>query len=107
VATFERLAAQFQEAQTAIGIHRLRQAQTEAAYFDARQTGDPDTVAAARAAVDKAVADVEWCKACTVAAGEEFKGEQFETVVRRNETHRARKDQVYRQAVEQDEDEDN
>jgi hypothetical protein len=89
---FDALGAQYREAKASVTEHRLKQAQAETAYATRYQrlasSGQPlegnAELDAARAAVEKAVADVEWCKAVTIAAAEEFKGESFETVVERN-----------------------
>lgn len=48
---------------------------------------DPDLARLERA-VDGAVADVAWCRAVVVAAGEVVKGEPFGVVAARNEAHR-------------------
>jgi hypothetical protein len=107
---FERLGAQYREARDAIGTHRIKQAAVENAYAaiydDLRRRGLLDQPSpeldAAKAAVDKAAADVEWCKACTVAAGEVFTGATFSEKVARNAAYRAemlsRRDQAINQA---------
>jgi hypothetical protein len=94
---FERLGAQYLEARDAIGTHRIKQAAVENAYAaiydDLRRRGLLDQPSpeldAAKAAIDKAVADVEWCKACTIAAGEAFTGATFAQKVARNAAYRA------------------
>lgn len=96
-AEFAALGAQYREAMGAIIVHRCRQAEAEVAYgalyqqllrqfgpFESWPPEARDQLDAAKAPVDKTVADVEWCKACTVAAGEAFKGETFATAVARN-----------------------
>ncbi len=79
--TFDQLGAQYRTARTSIGEHRRKQAAAEVALTRLLVTnrGMPDTpeIAAAREAVGKAVADVEWCKAVTIASGEAFKGVKF------------------------------
>ena len=92
--TFEQLGAQYREAMEAIGTHRIEQAAAENAYGELYvslkmrgllEQGHPPELVALKATVDKAVADVDWCKACTVAAGEEFTGESFATKTARNQ----------------------
>lgn len=90
---FDALGSQYREAMASIGVHRRRQAAAEVAYAAVfhRHGGDraaPDVVAALEV-LDRAVADVQWCKAVTVAAGEAFKGVSFEDVVANNEANRA------------------
>ena len=94
---YEGLAAQYREAKAAITVHRVKQADAERAYAaiyqDLVRRGErPERsaeLAEARAAVDKAVADVQWCQAVMVAAAEAFKGEALAAVVERNEANRA------------------
>lgn len=91
----DALGAQYRDARDAIGPHRRVQATAEVAYAKAVKAAGGDTTALAvmkaRAAVDKARADVEWCKAATVAAGEAFKGVTFAEVTERNAAHRAKR----------------
>lgn len=80
----ESLGTQFREAKLAIGTHRARQAQAEVALHRLRRTGLPDVhadIAAATSVVDKASADVEWCRALLVAAGEAYKGQTLAQVL--------------------------
>lgn len=87
------LGAQYRDAKASIGVHRQRQATAEIAFAHAfgRARGDRTALAVvdAQAAVDQAVADVEWCKAVTLAAGEAYKGEPLDVVLERNAVHRA------------------
>ncbi len=86
------LGAQYRDAKAAIGTHRQHQGQAEIAYAQAYRQHRGDRTALpvvdAQTAVDRAVGDVEWCKAVTVAAGEAYKGEPFDAVVARNSAHR-------------------
>lgn len=79
--TYEQLGAQYRTARESIVEHRRRQAAAESALSGllAVNRGLPDTpeIVEAREAVGRAVADVEWCKAATIAAGEAFKGVKF------------------------------
>jgi hypothetical protein len=82
---FEELGAQYRDVKHAIGSHRTKQAQAEVTYAAASHArirrGDLEPSAEERAAledVEQAVADVAWCQACTVAAGEAFTGRTFE-----------------------------
>jgi hypothetical protein len=90
---FDALGRQYREAKTSIGAHRVKQARTEVAYNETlrRHGGDRSApaVITAQATVDQAVADVEWCKAVTVAAGEAIKGRSLEDVVAMNDENRA------------------
>lgn len=80
------LGAQYREARDAIVTHRRVQARAERslAAVRRRHAESSEQVAAAHVAVDRAAADVRWCQAVAVAAGEAFKGESFEAVVARN-----------------------
>lgn len=100
----EALGAQYRDALNAVGPHRRRLADAElrrlewlkrhrgvpAQLIYDSQTGDPTDpeLVALDAGVAKARADVEWCRAVVVAAGELYKGESFAVVVARNEAHR-------------------
>ena len=101
----EALGAQYREARDSIGAHRARQAQAEQArgawvkahrgvpadkLYD-RSTGvpiDPELLALS-AAVDRATADVQWCRAVTVAAAEALKGMTLEDAIAQNDAGRA------------------
>lgn len=87
----DALGVQYREAKAAIGTHRQRQADAELAFADAMRLarGDRSALAVvdAQAAVDRAVADVEWCKAATLAAGEAYKGEALDVILERNDAH--------------------
>lgn len=89
----DALGSQYREAKASIGIHRQRQAAAEDAYAEALSRSLMDRTApevvAAKVEVDQAVADVRWCQAVTVAAGEAYKGVSFEDVVARNDETRA------------------
>jgi hypothetical protein len=88
VPDIDALGAQYRGAKASVGVHRQRQAAAEITFAKAfrRHGGDRAALAVidAQAAVDRAVADVEWCKAATLAAGEAYKGESFETVLARH-----------------------
>lgn len=79
---------QYREAKASIATHRARQAAAEVELgrlLRARQSnGRPSryeaAVVEARERVDRAHADVDWCKAVTVAAGEAFKGVRLDEV---------------------------
>jgi hypothetical protein len=86
----EALGAQYRDAKDAIGVHRIRQARAEVAYAASVRSKDSAAITAARAAVDRAVADVEWCRAVAVAAGEAYKGEPLADVMARNAAHRGK-----------------
>lgn len=78
----DALGRQYREARGAIAPHRQRQADAEVAHGRlARRLGPdhPDTQAAWQT-VGQAAADVRWCQAVTVAAGEAFKGVPFDDV---------------------------
>lgn len=77
----DALGAQYREARASIGTHRARQAKAELALAATRRhTEDHADVDAARAAVERAVTDVQWCQAVTVAAAERYKGVPFDQV---------------------------
>lgn len=79
---FDALGAQYRTALESIAVHRRRQADAELALAAARRRypdGSPE-IDAALERVTKTVADVAWCKAVTIAAGEQFKGCAFEDV---------------------------
>lgn len=75
--TFEELGAQYRDARDSVAVHRRRQAQAELDLHQVRRTGDVTAVKAAQAKVRAATADVRWCQAVVVAAGEAFKGVTF------------------------------
>jgi len=79
----DALGAQYRDARDAIATHRRRQARAELALAAARRRHpeNSEQVATARAAVERAVADVRWCQAVTIAAGEAYKGQSFEDVL--------------------------
>lgn len=89
----DSLGAQYREARDAIGPHRARQARAEVAYAETLQRHGFDrtalAVAEAQAAAEKARADVEWCKAVQLAAGEDYKGEPLDVILARNDAHRS------------------
>lgn len=94
----DALGAQYRAARDAIGPHRRVQAEAEVAYAMAAKAAGGDTTALAvvkaKAAVDKARADVEWCKAVQVAAGEAFKGVTFAEAAARRTQPRPRMAQI-------------
>jgi hypothetical protein len=99
------LGAAYREARDSIAAHLRVQAEAEVAagavrrrlrglsaseLFD-RETGDaihPDLIAA-EGAVAAAAADVDWCRAVTVACAEALKGEPLLVVLERNRQNRA------------------
>lgn len=103
-ADLDALGAQFREAQAGVVEHRKREVAADLAVmawerqhrgvprhliYD-RETGDPThpELVALETARTKATADLDWCKAVVLAAGEEFKGEPLGKILARNEAHR-------------------
>jgi hypothetical protein len=80
----DQLGVDYRDAKQAIGDHRRLQAEAEVELGRLLQANrgrhDTPEITAARAAVDKAVADVAWCQALVIACGELFKGTPFEEV---------------------------
>lgn len=81
--TLDELGDHYRTAKASIAEHRRLQAAAETAHqrLAARLGHDHPDVAAARDAMTKAHADVQWCQAVTVAAGEAFKGRSLADVL--------------------------
>jgi len=78
----DALGRQYREARDSIAVHRRVQAAAEVAHSRLVRRlgpGHPD-VEEAFAAVGRAHADVQWCRAVTIAAGEAYKGVPFDQV---------------------------
>lgn len=91
----DALGAQYREAKGSIVVHRRAQAQAEVALARARRRHrdeDHPDVVEARQVVATRHADVGWCQAVMVAAGEAYKGEPLDEVLARNEAHRDLRD---------------
>lgn len=78
--SLDALGAQYREAKASIAPHRRRQAESEVEHSRLlRRLGhDHPDVRAAWERVEQATADVRWCQAVIVAAGEAYKGVSFD-----------------------------